>query len=268
MFYWIYDYPVANMGMAFALVFLAITWSGLFVFRSKVRPWLHRDRRANEMIVFAAASLRVFYGLLLGLLAVAAYQKFSLLSQDVDKEAASLAALYRDLGAYPEPIRGKLQDDLRDYTYDLIERSWPLQRQGIVPSQGSGLVTHFFDNLLTFNPADKREEIIHAETLRQFNHFIEMRRSRLANITTGIPAVLWWVVGIGAFLNIVLIWMLDMEAHVHAVLSGLLSVFLGIVIFMIAALDNPFRGGVSVSPDAFQLVYDSLMKPAAKASLE
>jgi hypothetical protein len=102
--------------------------------------------------------------------------------------------------------------------------------------------------------------------LRQFNHFVELRRSRLANVTTGIPAVLWWVVVVGAVLNIVLIWLLDMEVHVHVLLSGVLSVFLGVVIFLIAAMDNPFRGDVSVGPDSFQLVYDSLMKPARKLS--
>ncbi len=70
------------------------------------------------------------------------------------------------------------------------------------------------------------------------------------------PTVLWWVVVIGAVLNIVLIWMLDMEVHVHVLLSGVLSIFLGIVIFLIAAMDNPFRGDVSVGPDSFQLVYE------------
>ena len=54
--------------------------------------------------------------------------------------------------------------------------------------------------------------------------------------------------------------MLDMEVHVHVLLSGVLSIFLGIVIFLIAAMDNPFRGDVSVGPDSFQLLYDSLMQ--------
>ena len=61
-------------------------------------------------------------------------------------------------------------------------------------------------------------------------------------------------------MNIVLICMLDMEVHVHVLLSGVLSIFLGIVIFLIAAMDNPFRGDVSVGPDSFQLLYDSLMQ--------
>jgi hypothetical protein len=51
---------------------------------------------------------------------------------------------------------------------------------------------------------------------------------------------------------------------VIAGICGLLSVCLGVVIFLIAAMDNPFWGDVSVGPDSFQLVYDSLMKPAQK----
>jgi hypothetical protein len=41
------------------------------------------------------------------------------------------------------------------------------------------------------------------------------------------------------------------------VLSGLL---LGSLIFLIASLDNPYRGDFSVSPQAFQVLLDELMK--------
>ena len=155
MFYWIYNCPTAYMGALFALAFLVFTWVGLLFFRPIVRSWIHTERRANDMVGFALSSFSVFYGLLLGLLAVAAYQNFSTISDNVDKEAGSLAALYRDLGGYPQPLRGKLQDDLREYTSEVIEKSWPLQRQGIVPDHGSDRVTKFFDDLLTFNPAEK-----------------------------------------------------------------------------------------------------------------
>jgi hypothetical protein len=43
----------------------------------------------------------------------------------------------------------------------------------------------------------------------------------------------------------------------HLLFGGARSLFLGIVIFMIAALDNPFRGEVSVGPDPIQLVYET-----------
>lgn len=248
------------MEALFALVFLAATFLGIIVFRPIMRYWIGADHRTNDMVGFALSSFSVLYGLLLGLLAIASFQNFSLASDNVDKEASSLAALYRGLSGYPQPIRGQLKEKLRNYTHELIERAWPLQRHGVVPVSGSDLVTKFFQNLSAFKPSEKKEEIIHAETLEQFNHFVELRRSRLSNVTIGIPVILWWVVAIGAFLNIVLICMLDMEVHLHMLIGGLLLAFLGVVIFLIAVMDNPFRGK-AVGPDPFQLVYNSLMKP-------
>jgi hypothetical protein len=52
-----------------------------------------------------------------------------------------------------------------------------------------------------------------------------------------------------------------MEIHVHLFLGAVVSLFLGLVIFLIAAMDHPFRGEVSVGPDAYEAIYDSLMKP-------
>jgi hypothetical protein len=260
MFYWIYDYSSSLIGALFAALFVGVTWLGIFAFRGIIRSWIHRDGNANEMVGVALSSFSVLYGLLLGLLAVAAYQNFSSVTDLVTRESSNVASLYRDTQGLPEPERGKLQAGLRDYVHYVIDEAWPLQRKGIVPPEGSERVTAFFNDLIAFKPHDRSEEIVFAEALHQFNAFVEVRRERLANVTTGIPPVLWWVVGLGAILNIVLIWMLHMEIHVHVILGEMLSLFLGIVIFLIAALDNPFRGEVSVGPDAFQLVYDSLMK--------
>lgn len=260
MFLWIYDYPSATIGVLFAAVFVGVTWLGIIVFRPLVRSWIHGKRSANDMVGFAFSGFSVLYGLLLGLLAVAAYQNFSSVSDLVDKEASDVASLYRDAEGFPEPINSVLQRELREYTRFVIEKAWPEQRKGIVPTGGGRAETALANALMTFKPQGRSEEIIIAEALHEFNAFLEIRREQLANVTTGIPAVLWWVVGLGAALNIILIWMFDMEIHVHLVLGGVLALFLGIVIFLIAALDNPFRGEVSVGPDAFQLVYDNLMK--------
>jgi hypothetical protein len=70
------------------------------------------------------------------------------------------------------------------------------------------------------------------------------------------------VVGIGAVIALLLVAMLDMEIHVHLILGAALSAFLGLVIFLIAAMDNPFRGEVSVTPAPFRQVYETLMQPS------
>jgi hypothetical protein len=41
----------------------------------------------------------------------------------------------------------------------------------------------------------------------------------------------------------------------------LLAAFIGLVIFMIFALDHPYRGDLGIPSDPYQLIYDQLMKP-------
>ena len=71
--------------------------------------------------------------------------------------------------------------------------------------------------------------------------------------------MLWYVVLVGALINIAIVWMFDMKIVAHLLLGGLLVFFLGSMIFLIAAMDNPFRGEVSVSSEAFDLVYKTMI---------
>jgi hypothetical protein len=45
-------------------------------------------------------------------------------------------------------------------------------------------------------------------------------------------------------------------------MTTLLSVLLGLIIFLIAVLDNPYRGSVSVTPEPLERVYEQIMTPA------
>ena len=268
MMYWIYDYPSWVVGLLFCGTLVAFTWLGIFLTRATVHSWLHQEKRANEMVSVALSSYFVLFGLLLGLLAVATYQNYAKVSDIVDNEASSLAALYREISSLPQPIRGQLQQRLREYTRYTIEEGWAQQRKGIVPkgeAVRSGLLIR---TLMDFEPSNDKEEIIYEDALRQSVHRSELSRARLSNVTTGLPAVLWWVVAVGAAINIVLIWMQDMEIHVHLILGAALASILGLVIFLIAELDNPFRGEVSIGPDAIARVYENVMKPRQTATPE
>jgi hypothetical protein len=58
-----------------------------------------------------------------------------------------------------------------------------------------------------------------------------------------------------------------MEVHVHLILGAILASILGAVIFLIAALDHPFRGIVSVGPDPIALAYGKLPEPSRPEAL-
>ena len=155
MFYWIYDYPTWAMGASFAVAFVAVTWLATFLARPTIRLWIQTEKRSNDMVGLGLSSFSTFFGLMLGLLSVASYQNYSNVNDIVDKEAASIAALYRDFSAYPEPIRGKLEDRLREYARYAIEDGWPQQRRGVAPQGEVERITALFETLSAFEPSKK-----------------------------------------------------------------------------------------------------------------
>jgi hypothetical protein len=61
------------------------------------------------------------------------WSTFTETQDKVDREASTLAAFYLDASHYPEPSRGRLQNDLRRYTREVIDVAWPQQQKGLIP---------------------------------------------------------------------------------------------------------------------------------------
>ena len=267
MFFWIYDIPTWALAVLFAVTFVGVTWLGVVLTRPHVRRWVEPQADWNDVMGYVLSCHGVLYGILLGLIAVGTYQNFSDVEETVGKEASALAALDRDVSSYPEPIRDELRALLHEYCRFVIEDAWPAQRRGIIPEGGTERVSAFQRKLMTFEPATKRQEILHEVTLSQFNSFVVIRRERLHHVTTGLPVALWYVVAVGAVLGIVLTWLFSIDRlGLHLAVAGVLSLLTGLVIFLIAAMDHPYRGEVSVSPEAFEIVQRRLLAPREKVS--
>lgn len=259
MFSWMYDYPAWLMGLAFGLGFMGFALAGMYAVRPLFHRWIHGHDRTNEMVSLNIASFSVFYGILLGLIAVGVYADYASTSDLIEREASTVAALYSDASALPEPHRAQLMADLRAYAKETIEKDWPAQAQGRVPQGGTQRINAFQKDLLAVRATERSDEIAYAEAAAQFEKLVELRSNRLVKVASGIPALLWIVVLIGAVFTIGIIWMLDMQVNIHAILTAVISMFLGLVIFLIAEMDHPFRGDVLADSGAYQLVYNGLM---------
>jgi hypothetical protein len=255
----IYDIPTVQLAIYCSLFFVGLTWLGLIFVKPFLRLMMGREPRNNDFVAQATAGFSLFYGLLLGLLAVAVYQNFDEVRKNVFAESSSLASLYRDAARYRDPVRSDVQALLRDYTLYVIYKDWPAHRRGAIYKGGSNRLNMIQFSILKFEPRTAGEQQLHGQTLEDFAQFVAARQSRLAGVQTAIPGVLWYAVLIGALINIVLIWMLDMRFFTHMLLGGIVSFFLGVMIFLIASMDHPMKGEVSVQPTNHQLVYDTLM---------
>jgi len=229
---------------------------GMALYRRFVRALLPISGDMNNDVIFFASAINAFYGLTVGLIAVGVWRNYNAVQDIVSHEASVLAAMYRDVSAYPEPISTELKRGLRGYTIQIIEKAWPAQRQGKFIDDGTNMLTAFQKNLYGFEPTTAGQEIIHAETLTQFNQLSALRRQRLEAVTGGLPSIMWGVILIGAVLSITVTYLLEIETKAHYLLVAYLSTFTGLVIYVIYGLDHPLSGPVAIEPTAYEIMIE------------
>ncbi len=259
MFDFLYDLPNSTLALLCSAAFVAVTWLGILFIRPFLRLWLRGQTGSNDLVNHASSGFGLLYGLLLGLLSVAAYQNMEKVQQYVGLEAASIGSLYRTVASYPEPTRGEIQGLLRDYILFVIHKDSPAQKKGRSISGGEERLSVIQKRLTEFEPATKTQEILHAQALEDLKDLRDARQARVAGSLIAIPGVLWYVVLVGAGVYVVLFWLLDSKILVQLFLGGIVSFFLGVMFYLIIAMDRPTRGEVSVSTTIYQTVYDDLM---------
>jgi hypothetical protein len=191
---------------------------------------------------------------------VGVWEQFSSTDEKVALEASQLAALYRDVSAFPEPQRSRLQNDLKAYTRSVIYKSWPLQRRGILPNETNEILWRVQSDLLAFQPGTFGGLTLHTEAFRAYNNLVELRRMRLHSVGSGLPPAVWVVVAVGAAITLSVACFFETVSFLtHFWMVTLTASLLGLIIWLLIVMDHPFLGEVSVGPEAFEQVYNSIM---------
>jgi hypothetical protein len=82
----------------------------------------------------------------------------------------------------------------------------------------------------------------------------------LQSVQGGLAGPLWATVLAGAFLSIAMTWFFDMKSQsMHLWMTVMLASLLGLLIYLLGALDNPFRGEISVGSEPFEIMYSKRM---------
>jgi hypothetical protein len=262
MMYWIYTLPTWLFGVLTVLVFCAFGVGGMLATRRLVPSLHHADHSHNDIVGFYFGGVTVLYGITLGLLMVGAWGNLTEAESKVDEEAGTLDVLYRNISYYPEPVRSELQAELQKYARNVIDVAWPLQRKGIVSIANKTVLDDLGRDLALYEPRSETQKIVHFESCRLYNELVVRRRARHVYTKAGLSSYLWALLLIGAAITIAVTWCFHVKnKRMHLWMTALTSSLLGLMIFLLAAMDNPFMGNISVSPESFHLVYDRLMKP-------
>jgi hypothetical protein len=258
---WLYGLSAPQVMILLLVLFVGGTCLGAVFLRPHLLRFAKRENDWNSVVSAVLSCFGVFYGLLLGLLAVAAYENRSGVEDVVTREGLYLLGFYSDLDAtYPPEVAEELRVLLREYVSTTIEQDWPAQCRGEIPNEGSRVVVRINQRLRSYAPRDERERLVHQQELHSWDQPRELRRQRLYAVSTGLPDILWYVVLLGAALTIVFLYLFDLQLRNVLLLGGLLSFLLATVIGVIVVLDRPLQGPRAVSVQPFQMLRDRALE--------
>ncbi|MHA3979815.1 bestrophin-like domain [Halovulum sp. GXIMD14794] len=233
---------------------------GLLLIKPLFRIFFGTGPDFNQNLSFGASGFNLFYGLLLGLLTVSAYQNSERVRYAILEEALAVGSLYSQVENYPEPTRSEIQVMLRDYVLYTIHRDWPAHREGEFLDGGANRADAIAAKLANFEPGTQGETVLHQSAVGSFRDFSVARQQRLAGVITKIPDVLWYAVLVGAVVNVLLLCLLRMRPHTQFMVGTITSFFLGVILFVIVTLDNPLRGISGLEPAPFELLWERQLK--------
>ena len=213
----------------------------------------------NDTIGIIYGTLHVTFGVIVGFTAFLVLDKYNTSQTAVASEAGDIVEIYQLANFFPAAQRDQIQELARSYAQEVVDEEWPLMRNGQSSSRAEDLVNEIMGSLEDFEPSTDSERPAYAQGLSRVHDLTQDRNVRLLNLYTGLPRILWIVLGGLATLIIVFSFFLGMEnAWLHRWAVGALTVAFAFIMFTIVVLDNPFGPGIRVGPEAFERALNTM----------
>ncbi len=244
----LYDLPNWLMGVIVIGAVLVGSFAGYFLFHRLFRPAFTDDNKAVALVVLTV--IATLNSLLLAFSAIDVWEAFGAAESAVVQEANTISELGRDLAVYDSRESRDVRGLLRDYTEKVVAVEWLDMQQGQANIDVWNRFDRMFLKIGTLEPDTPKRVILLREIWARANELIKMRRSRLFTSESAVPGTLWAVVLLGATITLVATYVLP-PTRFHGWMVGLLALSLGLIFFLIVAMDRPFAGKESVSPEPF-----------------
>lgn len=220
---------------------------GLVLVRRSVS--LERLKSHQEVAGFIFGAVGVIYSVLLAFLVIVVWEQYEEARTNVAEESNKMVDLALLARGLPEPLRDRALASLRDYGETVIREEWP----GLADGRHSPRVqdaTYELWRVYTDAGAEaERAPALYDASLEQLSEMTEKRRLRVHSSDATLPPLMWVLLVGGGIVTVGFTYFFGVQNfRTQVLMTGALSGVIAFVVFLIAALDNPFSGGLSVRP--------------------
>ena len=232
---------------------VALAAGGLILVQRLVPTSVRRQH--NDVAGFIYAVLGVVYAVLLGLMVVAVWEEWNTALQTADEEASSLAEIFWLADRMPESEGHHIQKLARSYARVVVNEEWPLMQQEKSSPKAWNLLDEIRAHLQNSDPSTPAQRVLYEQGFERMRDLADARRDRLLEAEQGLPTILWVVLIVGGTIVVGFTYLFGLDSTVvHLLMVAALALIISLVLFTVAALDFPFKGDITVGPEAMKQV--------------
>lgn len=235
------------LGIVIVGASVVLAYVGLVLVRRSVS--LERLKSHQEVAGFIFGAVGVIYSVLLAFLVIVVWEQYEEARTNVAEESNKIVDLALLAQGMPEPLRGRALAGLEAYGEQVVGEEWP----GLARGENNPRVqatTYELWRVYTDSPAEaERVSSLYDASLERLSELTEKRRLRVHASDSTLSPLMWVLLVGGGIVTVAFTYFFAVENfRSQALMTGALAGVIAFVVFLIAALDNPFRGDLSVSP--------------------
>jgi hypothetical protein len=164
----------------------------------------------------------------------------------IEREAVAISDIFRDLEQFDIEGTREIRSILIDYTQAIIDDDWPSLADDRLGQRAGPLYMQLEARLMELEPVTQPQKYLLSRLLADVDDVYDYRLIRLDKALSKPPLYIY-AVFFGFLLTMACLGAYRPQIPVLT-LNSLYTVFIGMVLYLILALSDPFKGGLAVDP--------------------
>lgn len=256
----------AHSAGVLAAFVIGVAVLGAVIIETGTRSFVSTVARRSHADVAAAmlGTIGTTYAVLLALVASLAWEGYNHAAAAAQDEVTAIASVLLATDGIDAHDAASIRAGLIAYTRGVIEDEWPAQAAGTVPAAVSPGITRIDLLCADLQPATAAASNMQSRLLSAVMRLAEARSMRLHLAGETLPGIVWATLVFGGLLTIgAASFVAAPSLRGHLVMSSMVALSGAMVLVLIVALSNPFRGAFALSSAPYVEVLATLRAPPA-----
>ena len=217
----------------------------------KTLGWTAPDKDRVDAVIRAQSTIISSAALVLAFSLVQVHGNLRKAEELVEREAAQLVQLSRQLARYGDSQLPMLHERLLAYAKSVLADEWPALRSGQESPKTTEDMRALVRAIYTLDPAGGRQTTIYAEILKSLDAMVDLRNQRVTAATLRLPSTFWYLALVLIAAAVGLSTMIEPASH-HTIGIAALGFTIALLAALVFITDTPFMGDTSIQPAVFE----------------